>query len=342
MRLPNGYGSVYKLSGNRRRPWIACVTTGWTPEGKQIYYTIGYYKIRAEALDALADYNKNPIGERRDTTLQELYEAWSASKYTKISNATVGSYKAAWTRLSALGEYEVRKLRKSHIQTIVDAMSKEGISRSSCAKVKVLSSLLFKEALANSLTDQNYGELVELPEDTSNKRDAFTDDEIATFAKLAATDKWANTVMILIYSGLRIGELLGMKKANVDIEQMLFKGGIKTDAGKNKVVPIHSKIQSYVLYWYNLPGEYLITKDGCRVRTNYYRDWIFYPMIEGTNIRPHLTPHCARHTFGTLLDRAGANTKAIQELIGHADYNTTANIYTHPEIEALRNAIEQI
>lgn len=61
MKLPNGYGTVYKLSGNRRRPWIARKTIGWSEEGKQLYYTIGYFKTRAEAMAALAEYNKNPM-----------------------------------------------------------------------------------------------------------------------------------------------------------------------------------------------------------------------------------------------------------------------------------------
>ena len=61
MRLPNGYGSVYKLSGkNRRKPYIARRTIGWDDNGKQLYATIGYYRTKAEALQALAAFNDNP------------------------------------------------------------------------------------------------------------------------------------------------------------------------------------------------------------------------------------------------------------------------------------------
>ena len=85
MKNPNGYGSTYKLSGNRRKPWIARVTTGWDDEGKQLYYTVGYFESRSKAMAALAEYNKNPIAERGDLTLSQLYEEWSESKYPKIS-----------------------------------------------------------------------------------------------------------------------------------------------------------------------------------------------------------------------------------------------------------------
>ena len=60
MRLPNGYGTVYKLSGNRRKPFMVRKTIGWSDEGKQLYKTIGYYETRKLALAALADYNANP------------------------------------------------------------------------------------------------------------------------------------------------------------------------------------------------------------------------------------------------------------------------------------------
>lgn len=62
LKRPNGYGTVYKLSGRRRKPWIARVTTGWTTavakKGKhagqeverQLYQTIGYYETKQEAL----------------------------------------------------------------------------------------------------------------------------------------------------------------------------------------------------------------------------------------------------------------------------------------------------
>ena len=69
MRLPNGYGSVYKLSGNRRKPYIARRTIGWDDNGKQLYANIGYYRTRAEALQALAAFNDNPYDFPRYTSV---------------------------------------------------------------------------------------------------------------------------------------------------------------------------------------------------------------------------------------------------------------------------------
>lgn len=60
MRNPNGYGSVVKLSGNRRKPFVVRKTVGWNDKGYPVYQTIGYYPTREAGMIALAEYNKAP------------------------------------------------------------------------------------------------------------------------------------------------------------------------------------------------------------------------------------------------------------------------------------------
>ena len=82
MRLPNGYGGVVKLSGARRRPYAARVTTGWyyndqTGKRVQRYQILGYAATRAEALQILARYNDYPIdGASLKLTFADIYERW--------------------------------------------------------------------------------------------------------------------------------------------------------------------------------------------------------------------------------------------------------------------------
>ena len=97
----------------------------------------------------------------------------------------------------------------------------------------------------------------------------------------------------------------------------------------------------YITYWLTLSGSRLITRDGQAIRVDYYRKYLYYPTLDKAGVR-RLTPHSTRHTFATLLSNAKVPTKDIQELIGHSDYATTANTYTHPDLEVLRNAIEKI
>lgn len=228
-------------------------------------------------------------------------------------------------------------------------MKNKGLGHSSCHKVKVLTGLLYKYAMADDIVDKNYAEFIVLPDREEKEHDIFTDADIRALEKLAKKDEWAKSILILVYTGMRIGELLDHTKFTVDINNMIFTGGNKTQAGKKKIVPIHSKIQGYARYWHNKEGSYFISRNGGKVRVNYYREYLFYPTLEkaGINIyteegKKKLTPHATRHTFASFLNRAGVNTKYQQDLIGHADYSTTANIYTHPEIKELRDAIEMI
>ena len=342
MKLPNGYGSVYKLSGNRRRPWIARKTTGWSDEGKQVYYTIGYFETRAKAMAALAEYNKNPIGERGDITLKEIYGEWSKDRYPKLSPKTVQSYEAAWNHLSKLKDEKIKDIKTSHIQSIINNMSNSGLSRSSCHKVKVLAGLIYKHAMADDIVDKNYAEMVELPAEKKKEQEIFTDLEIKKLEDAVGKVEWVDVILIFIYTGMRISELFELTKFNVDIKNMVITGGVKTDAGRDRIIPIHPKIQGHIKKWYAVPGEYLISNTiGTMMNVDNFRHRKYYPTLEKVGVRK-LSPHKARHTFASMLNKAGANKVYIQKLIGHANYAVTANTYTHSDVEELRKAIEMI
>ncbi len=348
MKLPNGFGSVYKLSGNRRRPWIACVTTGWSEDGRQQRYIIGYFGTRAEALAALAEYHKTPIGIQRDVTLGELYEKWYANYYTKAPPEdqekrfkTAESYRTAWNHLSVLKDMKVREIKTSHLQDVIHTMENEkGLSYSSCHKVKVLAGILMKLALADDIIDTNYANMVKVSKGEKKKAEIFSDLEIKRLWEHVDTVEWVDTILIFIYTGMRIKEMLTLTKFNVDIDEMLITGGVKTDAGRDRIIPIHEDIQPLVRKWYNMPGSHFISRDGKPIRPEYYRQYLYYPTLEKLEIR-RLNPHKARHTFSTLLHRAGVDMDTRQKLLGHSDVATTMH-YTHPDVETLRRGIAQI
>src|SRR5690606_15760236 len=187
-------------------------------------------------------------------------------------------YDLAWNHLKVIGDMPIKDVRKSHLQDIIDGLVKNGIGYATCHRVKVLSGILLKHAMDDDLVEKNYASNVVLPEKPDSDKTAFTDLEIKAITKLAeGGDLWAGTVLILIYTGMRISELTGLKKFNVDMRENLITGGIKTDAGKNRVVPISPKIEGYMVYWYNLPGEHLIQREGAPVSSNYYRRYLYYP-----------------------------------------------------------------
>ena len=149
-----------------------------------------------------------------------------------------------------------------------------------------------------------------------------------------------DTILISIYTGMRIAELLALTKFNLDLKEMLITGGAKTDAGRDRVIPIHEKTQPYVIKWHNTEGEYLITRNNKKITVKYYREKLYYPALESAAVK-RLTPHKARHSFATLLHRAGVDMDTRQKLLGQSDVATTMH-YTHPDIAMLREAISRL
>ncbi len=352
MKNPNGFGTVYKISKKgRRKPWIARVTVGWElvtnkktgkEKLKQIYQTIGYFETKQEGLDALILNRINPVSPKANITLKELYEEWSATKFEYISKSTKDNYKAGWKHLSKFQNIKFKELRTAHLQSIIDQCRKNDMSRSSMEKIKAVATMLYDYAIQNDITNKNYAEFIKLPKSDKEEKERFTELELKTMEKFADTIEWVDTILILNYTGLRISEMLGLTKFNIDLENMIIKGGIKTEAGKNRCVPIHPKIQKYVKAWYDKDGDYLIcNSEGKQIDKDNYRKRIYYPALEKLKIRK-LTPHCCRHTFCSRLRDAGADTKSIQELAGHSKYSFTSDIYTHIDIDALKTAINKI
>lgn len=338
MKSPNGYGGVYFQKG-RRRPWVARVTTGWTDEGDQIRQNIGSFETKQEALDALAMSRVTPVSPKTNLTLEALYEEWSAKKYQQISKSTADNYRAAWKHIKVLSRSKFKDLRPKNWQEIIDSLE---ASRSTHEKIRTLISLLYNYALQNDIVAKHYGRYIVLPKSNQANRDAFTDLEIKKMVEKDNQVPWVDSILIMIFTGMRVGEMLALTRFNVDIEKRIIIGGLKTEAGKNRMIPIHSKILPYVKKYYDQGGQALICKeDGSKISTDYYRRRLYYPALEKLEVQV-LPPHSCRHTFASLLARARANTVHIQKLMGHTDYAFTANKYTHTEVEELLNTVESI
>lgn len=340
MRLPNGYGSVYKLSGNRRKPWIARKTIGWDDTGKQMYQTIGYFEKRQDALNALAEFNKNPYDIEVSTiTFAEVFDKWKEGKFDTISKSNINGYNAAFKISEALHNLKFVEIRTKHMQDVIQNCNKgHGTKR----KIKVLFNQLFKFAMENDIVSKDYSDYVDVGKNTEgSSRKAFTKKEINRLFEVVDHIDYVDTILIMIFTGLRIGELLIIKTSDIDMKNRTIIGGIKTEAGKDRVIPISDKILSLVAKRMANSYEYFIAnEDGMPLKyDNYYRDK-FIPIMDQLGMDHK--PHDCRHTFATLMSNAGADTVALQKIIGHASYQTTANIYTHKDIEELKKAIDLI
>lgn len=340
MRRSNGMGSVYKLHGNRRRPWIAIKTHKIEGTNKQSKTIIGYAEKETDAKKLLEAYNVGVYEPVQNITLRKVYDEWKKQKERNTSDQTMKMYKYAWGRVSVLGSMKFAEIRTAHLQHIINEMDDAGLSYSTISLVKTFMSQLYRHANKNDIINKDYSKYIDLPKKDKSSKTTFTDIEIKKLHELAANDPYINPILIMIYTGMRISELMDLTRFNIDLENMVITGGIKSEAGRDRVIPIHPKIQNYVIYWYEQSNEALIvTRKGRKMNAENYRTNFFNPLMEEYGFREDLTPHSCRHTFASKLAVAGVDTLHIQKLIGHADYALTANTYSHLEIDELKKAI---
>ena len=340
MKMPNGSGSVYKLSDTkRRRPWVAAVSCGYNSKGRVKRMVIGYYKSQPEARAALQDYQKHPT-DKLNITLGEVYKEWSDVHFQTVSHHAEKVYRVAWPKLSALEDERVRNIRTAQLQAVIDGNSHLGYS--ALSKIKVLMNQLLKYAAQNDIIDRNYAEFVKLPKAEKSVKDAFTDIELSKIKSAIGTVPYADWVLILCYTGFRIGEFLALTPFSYDAKYETLTGGSKTEAGRNRTIPIHPLILPAVKDWLSRGGDTIFCQeDGKAYKYHWFLLSVWTPVLEAIGVR-YLSPHSTRHTFATLLNKGGANTADAQKLIGHANYSTTADIYTHQDVQTLRSAIEKI
>ncbi|MDR2659867.1 MAG: site-specific integrase [Spirochaetaceae bacterium] len=327
------------------------MTAGFDKSGRQKFLYLGYYSKKEEASAALLQHQITPLTERTFMTLEEVYAEWSEGHYKNISRSTQRGYKSAWNYMGSLNKIKLKDIRTAHMQKIIDACAESGKSHSFISKIKILFSLLFDYGMQNDVVNKNYAEFIKLPKAEKKEKEIFTTDEIKTLLA-HAQENYVSSVLILIFTGMRITELLRLSLADIDMANRVISGGIKTDAGKNRKIPIHPIIFPYVEKYYNSqtkasPDESMTkiplipSPTGMFWDAKNYRERVFYPCLERLKIK-RKTPHSCRHTLASLLMETNANTKAAQDILGHADYATTANIYTHTNIETLRKEIEKI
>lgn len=165
MRLPNGYGSVVKLSGKRRNPYLVRKTAGWhydKEKDKQIqdYVVIGYAPTKADGLQMLAEYNKNPFDvTAAKITFQEVFEKWSASKFPTISVSNVHGYNASYKLCGTLYNRVFKEIKLADLQYVVDTCEK---NYPTLRKLRVLFGQMYDYAMKNDICNKDYSKFVDI------------------------------------------------------------------------------------------------------------------------------------------------------------------------------------
>ena len=320
MRLPNGYGSIYKMKGKRRRPWRVLAPAD--KYGRRL--PLGYTETKPQALQLLSEYHQERP-EETIYTLSDIFESFMITKRHKAQK-TQDMYLTTWNYFEDLEDEPINEIKSAHIQDIVDNLLDEGKSYSSVHKVKVLASQLYKIAMQDDLISKNYAQFIILPDKPKPNNATFSEFEINKLFEFAKNNYWAKVMVVMIYTCMRPSELLNVTKFNVHLNENYIIAGGKTEAGTDRYIPIYYKIKPFIKqFMADTSSEYLISKEGEKVRYRYYLDK-HNEVIEELGIQK-LSPHKCRKTGATEFKKMGMDISTLQRILGHEDSKTTEKYY---------------
>ena len=362
-RLPNGFGTIRYLGEKRSRPYQVRAAGNQEKPGEILAYVDDWYKgfalltaynahtwhpgddidnstiIEETSLDGLVrrllDDYRHISGKRyqiaRHTTLKDIVEAWYEDKYENeekrvFSKATKSNVKKGITLLEPYFDRPFALLRLDDLQTMIDDIDKPSMQLLS---LNVLHGA-YKYALARDIVEKDYS--INLKVDNFEHKNGvpFSEQEIKKLWKLR-DNPYAEMLLIMIGSGFRMS---AYKDLEVNLAEKYFKGGVKTAAGKGRIVPIHSFILPLVKKRIERYGELIPIESA----TNYGRNMSAWCRQRGMD---H-TPHHTRHTFSALCERYGVRENDRKRMLGHSFKDVTNEVYGHRELEDLRAEIEKI
>lgn len=370
-KLPNGYGSIRYLGKGRRNPYAVhppvkefdlegraiqqkalCYVPTWEAGFMVLTayragtYTPGMEKVIAKPEAAagadptiqriLADYNLTKSADSKieqKKTFGQVYEDFYKWKYEgkgqSLSAASRNSTKAAFKNCSSLHDRAFADLRYPDLQKVVDDCP---LKHSSKELIVSLYRQMYQYAEVMEMIDRDYSKnvTVNIPDDDEHG-EPFTDADLRTLWA-HKDDQVVEFMLIMIYSGYRISAYSGM---TVNIKERYFQGGVKTAAGKDRIVPIHSAIMPLVRR--RMASDGVLFKESA----NPYRKKMRAKLSE-LGIQDH-TPHDCRHTFSALCEKYGVNENDRKRMMGHSfGGDLTNGTYGHRTVEDLRAEIEKI
>lgn len=329
MRLPNGFGSITKVSGRRRKPFQAkSPTLGYRPSGTQIVKSLGYYETYNEAYERLLQYQKESlVASEGAYTFGEIFDKALAEKKEspkKPSEQTIAVYNKAYKRVPSLHRMQISEIRLKHLQSAID--NSLHLSYAVLTQIKTLYSLVYKYAMKYDLCEKDYSTFVQIRKSAPlPDKDKYYTDEERRFLIAHDDEEAAQRLLVMIYSGFRISAYNDLE---VNLEEGYFRGGVKTQQSKNRVVPINSHIRQYLPLWR---------------KVSYSKHVTLVEEFEQKYGLRHLTAHACRHTFEYLLDKAGTDDITSRMLMGHSlGDDAHDKVYSHRSFEQLQAAIESL
>lgn len=360
-KLPNGFGGIVEIRNkNLRKPFRAEVTVGKNENNRPVRKILGYYESYNNAYVALAEYNKHPYDFYKLITVEQLYEKWTAVYFKNITESAARTIIAAWRYCFSTYKIPAQEIRARHIKFCMEKGMWNGKKPSPAiaTKIKSLWNLMLDYALEFEVVDRNYARTFNISDKILDEQTKATRGHII-FSQEEMEKLWnhlhvpyVNIILMQCYSGWRPQELGKILLEDVDLDNGIMKGGVKSDAGINRVVPIHPKIKNIIHDLYktskSLDSKYLITcTDMTTHRSNPVLTYDkyskrFMDVIKQLNLNPEHRPHDPRKQFASMAKEAGVDPYAVKLLIGHSITDITEKTYTEVSLDWLRNELEKI
>ena len=367
-RRPNNTGTVVKLSGKRRTPFCARVMSDERDiiTGKKKQICIGTFATREEALNALSLYSlkkSNSISneearniapnlfdriqektKKRVPTFKDIYHILDEEEFSKLSKSARDGYGSWIKHFETIYNRPIDNITLADLQYIFDNdKSKNGTQ----IHMKVLCSKIFEYAVIHQYIprDFDYTSYIRIAEfKQSTKHYPFTMDEIKKLKTINTSE--AHLMLIYIYTGLRAGELLKINRNNIHINEpcsddgsnkliSYIVTGSKTNAGKNRVVPIHNDIKQLVI-------DELLKSDKRLIDRSYAS--LNNTVLSTVNgyLKASHTMHDTRQTFASLCQLSNVDIYVRKKVLGHKLNDITFDIYTNASKNKLWTEINKI
>lgn len=354
MKLPNGSGTVIKMHGHRRNPYAAVVTVGWiqlfnddgSPKGtaKQKKKYIGYYSTRKEALKALVSHSesdpptqaessapvsKAPQNSKYVPTFMQMWKEVKTLRSPQWAAVTLRNYERNYDRCKSIWNKRIDEITYIDLQKIMNDYMAEKHPASVFKLMKVFMTLVFGEAVKAGYITSSPSQYVSYKATAEKKTKKAIPESVIKKISECQDARTHDVVMILIYTGMRIEELLNLKKKNYHDTYII--AGEKTDAGKNRIIPLHPYIRDMVKSLVNNRPRigYVRFSECLREDCKNYYGYSF-------------TAHECRHTFITLANKYNLDLYSIKKIVGHASNDVTEAVYTHIQVDTLMREIKKI
>lgn len=368
-RRPNGSGTVVKLSGRRRKPFCAKVTLDERNliNGEKKRLVIGTFETYQEALNALSLYSltvNNTISKKeameidpevyqkvqdkmskKVPTFLDIYYILDKDEFSLLSPQTQNSMHGAIKHLKKLHYLKIDQITLRMIQDVFD---EDGSNHSTQVHMKTICTKVFRYAVVNQYIERNddYTSYIRIAKyEESDMHRPYTINEILALKKADTPE--AHIMLIFIYTGVRINELLNIKRDNIHIDEKCDDDGTerlisymitgsKTKAGKNRIVPIHDDIKQYVIDELLKPEKRLVDVT--------YANFTTRTVLIKVNklLNTHHTMHDTRKTFATLCQMNNLNVYIRKKVLGHRMNDITFDVYTNESKNRLWTEINKI